>query len=167
LISLLKFVNLKIMKKTALIGGGLIVIGIILFAWLATPEAVVAPQDNDPQPTPESTYMNATSDDIQVMTPMPGASVMSPLTVSGKARGPWYFEASFPVEVRDEDGTLLGQGVAQAEGEWMTVEFVPFSVSVQFATPSSKKGYVLLKNDNPSGDPIRDKSISVPVLFGN
>lgn len=41
---------------------------------------------------------------IHVTAPVAQALVQSPLTVSGTARGTWYFEASFPVRLVDTDG---------------------------------------------------------------
>lgn len=102
---------------------------------------------------------------IEVDTPLTGASVGSPLSVSGKARGNWYFEASFPVQILDADGTLLGSGPAQAQGEWTTTNYVPFTASITFKTPKGKTGSIVFKKDNPSGDPAKDDSISVPVVF--
>jgi hypothetical protein len=52
---------------------------------------------------------------IEVTTPTINATVSQPLTVTGRARGGWYFEASFPVELRDSSGALLAQTIAQAQ----------------------------------------------------
>ena len=38
-----------------------------------------------------------TIDRIRVNNPRPNQTISSPLTVTGEARGSWYFEASFPV----------------------------------------------------------------------
>lgn len=91
--------------------------------------------------------------------------VSSPLTITGEARGPWYFEASFPVEIRDANGIVIGQSHAQAQGEWMTTEFVPFTSTVTFTAPTTTLGFLVLKKDNPSGDPERDQAVIIPVRF--
>ena len=106
------------------------------------------------------------SDLIQVDSPKLGATIESPIEVKGKARGYWFFEASFPVKVVDENGVLLGLGIAQAEGEWMTEEFVPFSVKIRFEVSTSTSGYLVLEKDNPSGDPTRDDELKIPIVFG-
>jgi hypothetical protein len=105
------------------------------------------------------------SDLITVSNVASGQKVTSPLTVEGKARGGWYFEASFPVELKDANGKVLFQGPAQAQGDWMTSDFVPFKVTLTFTKPTTKTGTLTLKKDNPSGDPVRDDSISIPVTF--
>src|SRR5438067_367295 len=103
---------------------------------------------------------------VRVYTPSQNAQVSSPLSLLGEARGTWYFEASFPVELKDASGKTIAQVPAQAQGDWMTTEFVPFSLSLTFpAQPSGSKGTLILHKDNPSGNPARDDSVSIPVVF--
>jgi hypothetical protein len=33
------------------------------------------------------------------------------------------------------------------------------------AQPKGSKGTLILRNDNPSGDPARDKKVEIPVIF--
>ena len=61
---------------------------------------------------------------IHVTTPASGELVTSPITITGEARGSWYFEGSFPVKLIDASGRILAQGPAKAQGDWMTSEFV-------------------------------------------
>jgi len=114
----------------------------------------------DIEPLPQ-----ATDERIRVTAPLPNATVGSPLTIRGEARGNWYFEASFPVRLRDANGKELAVAPAQAQGEWMTTEFVPFEVMLTFATPETETGALILEKDNPSGLSEHDASISIPVRF--
>ena len=102
---------------------------------------------------------------VQVTSPAPNALVSSPLVVTGQARGTWYFEASFPVRLLDADGTILAVAPAQAQGEWMTEEFVPFAVTLVFAMPATSTGTLVLEKDNPSGLPENAASVEIPVQF--
>lgn len=102
---------------------------------------------------------------IRVEVPRQNAMVRSPFSVSGEARGTWYFEASFPVRLLDADGTVLAATPAQAQGDWMTDAFVPFKVTLTFKEPKGVTGVLVLKKDNPSGDPARDDEIRIPVRF--
>src|SRR3990167_4326237 len=77
------------------------------------------------------TYVNASIDLIQVILPFPDAVIGKEFKVVGRARGYWFFEASFPIEVLDKDGNQLFIAPAQAKGEWMTEDFVPFEVTVK------------------------------------
>lgn len=111
------------------------------------------------------TYDRASADLIQVELPFPGAVVGKDFSVIGEARGNWYFEASFPIELRDRDGKLLATAVAQAQGEWMTTEFVPFKAD--FKVPQSYIGpaTLVLKKDDASGLPENDASASFPITI--
>lgn len=121
--------------------------------------------DSNKEPVISPTYKNASSDLIQVELPYPGAVTGKEFKIIGKARGYWFFEGTFPVELQTLDGNILGGGVATAEGEWMTEDFVSFSAEMQ--TPSAFIGpaILILKKDNPSGLPENDASMSFPITI--
>ena len=131
-----------------------------------------APQEA-PTPTPflvsssSPTPGTDTSHDnlIRVWTPIANQAVKSPLLVEGEARGTWYFEASFPVGILDGNGTELGVVPAQAQGDWMTQNFVPFKAELKFAVPATETGTLVLEKDNPSGLPEHDDQIRIPIRF--
>ncbi len=104
-------------------------------------------------------------DTITIDSPRPNAKISSPLQISGQARGNWYFEAQFPVKLMDENGQELATGIAQAQGDWMTEEFVPFTATLEFSQPATAAGTLLLQNDNPSGLPTMSKELFVPIKF--
>ena len=105
------------------------------------------------------------ADLIKVFSPRAEAVISSPLEVTGEARGTWYFEASFPVYLYDANGQELAVTPAQAQGEWMTTEFVPFKATLTFEKPSTATGTLVLQKDNPSGLPEHADQISIPVRF--
>jgi hypothetical protein len=132
----------------------------------ATSTPTTPPPAQNPTTTPAATvtYKNADATRIQVTTPAPGATVPSTFTVSGKAVGGWYFEANFPYEVQNANGVKIAEGPVQAQGEWMTPAFVPFSFQVSI--PNYKgKATLVLHNDNPSGLPENAASISIPITI--
>jgi hypothetical protein len=105
---------------------------------------------------------------LRVATPELREQVSSPLVVRGAARGSWFFEASFPITLVDWDGKILAEGVAQARGEWMTEDFVPFEATLVFAVPQdipSRRGTLILRKDNPSGLPENEDAFEIPVTF--
>ena|SRR5581483_10536417 len=103
---------------------------------------------------------------IEVTAPLKNATVSSPLSITGDARGAWYFEATAPVELRDAAGKVIAQGHITAQGDWMTEDFVPFTATLTFPKqPSGSTGTLVLKNDNPSGDPSRQHELDIPVKF--
>jgi len=130
----------------------------------ATDTQATTTPTSTPTPAAQVTYKNASAARIQVTTPAPGATVPPTFTVSGKAVGGWYFEANFPYEVQDANGKKIAEGPVQAQGEWMTPEFVPFTFQV--TVPNYKgKATLILHNDNASGLPENAASISIPITI--
>ena len=96
--------------------------------------------------------------------------ITSPLVVTGKARGSWYFEGDFPVVLTDWDGLIIAEGYAEAKGGWMTPAYVPFEATLNFSNPATDqdfthRGALILKKDNPSGLPANDASVEIPIRF--
>lgn len=95
-----------------------------------------------------------------------GDTIKSPFVITGKARGSWYFEGSFPVELRDSVSDVpLALQPATALADWMTNDWVPFSVTLRFSPPMTATGTLIFHKDNPSGDSANDKAYQVPVQF--
>ncbi len=130
---------------------------------------IAVPSISGPALLPASGAISASPpsalNDITVANPLPNATVQSPLTVSGAAVGNWYFEASFPIIITDGDGLILGETHAQALGDWMTTSSVPFTATLTFQPSRTKNGFLILKNDNPSGNPATVRSVEIPIRF--
>lgn len=125
------------------------------------------------QSTPDSTYspqampsfVNRKDNLVQVISPPVYSSITSPVKISGQARGYWFFEASFPVKIIDENGAVLGQNIAQTNENWMVEDFVPFALEIYFTESVTKTGYIVLEKDNPSGLPENAEELRWPVKF--
>jgi hypothetical protein len=104
-------------------------------------------------------------DALKIETPEPNAAIVSPVTVRGMARGPWFFEASFPIKIVDTDGNTLGEMPATAIGDWMTTDYVPFTATIPFTAPTTKTGSIIFSKDNPSGLPENNDSNTLPITF--
>lgn len=103
---------------------------------------------------------------IIISSPKTKDVISSPAVVSGKAKGNWFFEGVFPVKIYDANDKLLGEGPAHFEGEtWMTEEFVNFKGEIGFKKPTTETGYIIFKNDNPSGLPEHDESFKLQINF--
>jgi hypothetical protein len=146
-----------------------IIIWVIWFFWS---QETLAPVVSNP-PTQNGESMGKLSADmatdpaqmVELTSPLPSQFV-TPITLTGRARGPWYFEASFPVELRDSSNALIVTAIAQAQSDWMTENWVPFTVTLSFpAQPIGSTGTLVLKKDNPSGEPMNDASLVIPVQF--
>lgn len=112
-----------------------------------------------------SSAQSAAVMNIQVSSPHADAVIQSPLTVSGQARGTWYFEASFPVRLLDGNGNEIAVVPAQAQSDWMTEDFVPFLATLTFTAPATPTGTLVLEKDNPSGLPENAAEVRIPVRF--
>jgi len=112
-----------------------------------------------------SAQNEAVLDLIQVEKPLPNEDIQSPMTVTGKARGMWYFEGDFQILLKDKDDNVLARTPATAQGPWMTEDFVPFVASLAFEAPDDERGELVLQRANPSGKPENNQTYSIPVLF--
>lgn len=102
---------------------------------------------------------------IRVTSLKPGDVISSPLVVTGEARGTWYFEASFPVHLVDGHNTTIATGIAQAQSDWMTEDFVPFKAELIFTPSDVDEALLVLQKDNPSGLPEFDDNLIIPITF--
>jgi len=102
---------------------------------------------------------------LEVTEPELGKQVSSPLEIKGRAKGTWFFEGSFPIDLISKGGVIIGKGTATALGDWMTKDFVSFSASVPFSVPTTTDGMIVFKKDNPSGLKEFDDSLSRTVIF--
>jgi len=116
-------------------------------------------------------------DSIRLTSPQPNAVIKSPLVITGEARGSWFFEGQFPIELRipsKPPQAIITSGVAYALSDWTTNDFVPFTATLTFKNPTTSFDDVLnpeqslileLKKDNPSGLPQNDDSIDISVTL--
>jgi hypothetical protein len=105
------------------------------------------------------------SDQIILDEPARNAAIVSPLHVSGRARGSWFFEGDFPIVLQDRDGKTVASGFATAQGEWMPPGLVPFAALLRFESQKPGPARLLLKKDNPSDRRERDDMLVVPLFF--
>lgn len=113
-----------------------------------------------------SGYPTSPDGHVQVFDPVPGQTIISPKAISGSVTGGgWFFEATFPVKIVDADGTVLGEGQARAQSDWMSTGTVLFTGVIPFSAPRSVTGTIVFLKDNPSGLPQNEESFSVPIRF--
>lgn len=107
------------------------------------------------------------TDLIIVDNPRPNSNISSNVNISGKARGTWFFEASFPISLIDLNNKEIVSGMANAQSDWMTEDFVPFSANLIIPGSFSGPAELILKKDNPSGDSSKDDNLIIPVNIIN
>lgn len=109
---------------------------------------------------------NKETSEVIVFSPQQNQVIKSPLSIEGKARGYWFFEASFPIRLLDKDGKEIAITVAQAQSDWMTTDFVPFKAELSFNSKATASGNLVFEKDNPSDLPENAKHINIPVIIG-
>lgn len=103
---------------------------------------------------------------ITIISPVRDSEISSPLSISGRAKGSWFFEGSFPVALLDSNNNIIAEGHVTAKGEWMTENLVPFLGTLQFNNYiKGSNGFLLLSRDNTSGRLEHDESVKIPIIF--
>lgn len=123
-------------------------------------KATTTPKKTPVKPDPEAPL----SARVSLQSPKEGSTVDSTFELLGKAPGNWFFEATFPIQVRDNEGNVIGRTHANALGEWMTTELVSFQATIHLNQEYHGPATLILMRDNPSGLPENDDSISVDII---
>ncbi len=143
------------MKKTVTVIVVIVVatIGFFLYSYLKDNGVSIAP--------------SAVKEDIIiVVSPIKDSRISSPLSVAGRAKGTWFFEGSFPLILKDQDGKIIAEGHVSSQGDWQTENLVKFIGTLQFdQPPSGQNGTLIFKKDNPSDLPQNDDSYELPIIF--
>lgn len=149
-----------------------LIFGIVLFGLSPNtiqapvqPPQVEMPTTSTPEVTPPVIDVSTSSPNLRNVNIATNALFTSPYEVTGEAKL-WYFEASFPVKLLDSAGKEIRIGYGQAQGDWMTTEFVPFKVIWTTAgEPNTATGTLVLQKDNPSDMRELDEMVQIPVRF--
>lgn len=107
------------------------------------------------------------TDLIRITSPRPNGTIVSPVTITGEAVGPWFFEGEFAIFLEDGLGNTIAQTQAVAAGEWMTEDFVSFAATLIFDNDASYgPGKLYLNKSNPSDNADLSDSLIIPVDYG-
>lgn len=151
----------------------LAIIGVLGWIIMKQPATILTPPSTTQTQTPTTTAPSVAAEPdptqplsarVTVTEPAAEALVGDTFTVSGKAPGNWYFEASFPIQVRDADGNVIGRAHGNAQSDWMTTELVSFTTTVHIEGGYKGPATLILLRDNPSGLPENDDSVSIPIV---
>lgn len=112
-----------------------------------------------PAPTPAAA---AEADLATVTTPVSGATVTSPLTVSGVAPANWFFENQFPVRLVAEDGTDIAFAPAHPRVSW--TDPGPKEYDAELAFTATGPATLVLEEDMP-GEDEEPRQVRIPVIL--
>jgi hypothetical protein len=159
---------------------GVLAIVIIVLAWflLATPASaptIQVTQQSSSTPTasrqgPPVSSNTPTSTpplDTQVVvtTPAQNATVSHSFEIAGVAPNQWFYEAVFPIQVRDSDDNLIGTSQGKAQGDWTQPGLVTFTSQMTIDASYEGSANLILLKDNPSGLPQDIDSVTIPIVI--
>ena len=104
---------------------------------------------------------------IEVLSPKPNEIISSPLKITGYVNGGGWigFEAEVGVvKLFDSRDNELGLAILTAKGEWMQVK-IDFETKLEFKMPEDSQGKLVFYNENPSGEPERNRTFIIPIKF--
>ncbi|MDP3958055.1 MAG: Gmad2 immunoglobulin-like domain-containing protein [bacterium] len=102
---------------------------------------------------------------FELIQPEIGNTVARPVFVKGRARGSWFSGGVFPVKVLDENGALIGQGKAKADGTSVNDSFVYFMGYIPASLPANGRAIVVFTAANPSRLPELERELMVRVVL--
>jgi|SRR3989344_7786207 len=147
----------------------LIIVGV--FAWLLFAPTANAPAVErstttaETAPSIEADPFTPLHERVLVAFPKSGSVVGKTFNVLGEASGNWYFEASFPIQVRDANDNVIGRSHANALSNWMTTKQVGFTATVNIDGNYSGPATLILLRDNPSGLPENDDALEISIFI--
>lgn len=104
--------------------------------------------------------------DIVVLSPKPNDEISATISIEGKAKGTWFFEADMPIKVLNDEGVELAVSYVQTKENWMTEDFVTFSGRIEFISPLEPGvGQLVFLKANPADLPEFDDQFIVPLIF--
>jgi len=136
----------------------LLIAGIYVF-WMPQKTQLVDPINNSDWKEDLQEKLNVSNDLLEVATPTPNQKISSPVLVSGKSN---FFEAHTRIRIVDDNGNVLADTFATAEG-WMD-KLYPFSQEVKYSKPQTKNGLVEVFDESPKDGKELNK-VSIPVEF--
>lgn len=102
---------------------------------------------------------------ILIFSPRENEKIKSPLKIEGKAKGFWFFEAQFNVELYDLNNNLLGFSTLTAKGDWTKEDYIDFEGELKFIENTTDFGILRFRGANASGLPENEKIFELIVEF--
>lgn len=131
-----------------------------------TPETQPEEPEESSSNSETQTFTSLKGVEIILNEPLPDQTITSPLSISGRAPGNWFFEADAPVVLTDWDGLIIAEGYVTVKGDWMTTDYVDFSGTLNFDKPAfGERGSFIFQKDNPSDMPELDDALELQIKF--
>ncbi len=125
---------------------------------------IASKQNQNPNPQ-VALEITGNKDDLVSFSIPTGSKVSGKIDATGVLKGAYFFEANIRVNILGATQNLLKAGNGTATADWMNNGPIPFTTTLDFTGLPTGPGFIQIMNDNPSGDPINDKSIYIPVVI--
>lgn len=103
---------------------------------------------------------------IEITSPKSGEEISLPIKITGTVNGNGWggFEGQVgTVKLFDHNGLQLGQtAILNATTSWTTSP-INFEANLVFTSNGAKDATLIFYNENPSGDPAKDKTFTLPI----
>ncbi len=117
------------------------------------------PASTTPEPAP---VVEAAIELATVSTPTSGATVTSPLRVSGVAPANWFFENQFPVRLLDANGDEIASAPAHPRVSW--TDPGPKDYDAELTFTATGPATLVLEEDMP-GEGNEPRQVRIPVVL--
>jgi|GEM_PF-946017 hypothetical protein len=152
----------------------LLAIVVIVLAWFLITTPASAPtipvSQSTSTPTapregpPVSSSTAPLDTQVSVTMPLPNAIVGHTFDITGTAPNQWYFEAVFPIQVRDANDDLVGNSQGHAQSDWTKPGLVAFTSQITIDASYQGPANLIILKDNPSGLPQNIDSVTIPIV---
>ncbi len=153
-------------QRISILGLALITFFFAFIALTFLPKRTIAPiLPSNPQPVTH----NSPNAIIFINDLQPNTIVLPEQIITGTAPGYYFFEGSFPVELRTAENEIFATVIAKTNEDWMTTQSVQFTVILPSSFDYIGTGSIrFIKNDPSDGEapfnPEQDELI-IPVFF--
>lgn len=96
-----------------------------------------------------------------------GQVIGSPLKITVNSEGKWGgFEGELgTIELFDQENNTIGLCILSTTENWMVNGPVRYNCDLEFNASLTGNGRLVVKNNNPTGEPKFDKSFVIPVRY--
>lgn len=108
------------------------------------------------------TFFSSKNEELIIDRPVLDKAVSCPLQIKGKISGSWFFEASFAIDIK-QNNRIIETIVATTEDDWMTKEKVSFKANYDCQNCSNGPLDLIFKKENPSDIPEKDDQVLVSI----
>lgn len=138
-----------------------VVLGVVYVSYQGRKVAPVSLDQNTRTPSPADQPISAP----QLIFPSPGGTIVGPLVIRGYVPKSWTFEGQFRMQLLDSKRNIILDDRVPVEWDSENSKNTLYFVESYNFHTNAGSGFLILRNDNPSGLPENEKSTEIKVKF--